>query len=230
LSRYQLITVDLDETLWPCKPVIQAAEQALYAWLQRQAQGLAAAHDLDSLRQHRSWVRSQRPDIAHDLTALRRLSLELLLEEFGYSAGLADEGMALFLEHRNRVVPFEDVAPVLDVLRHSHFLVSVTNGNADVERTPLRGHFHRSFMAGEVGASRPDPALFHAALHWTGVAPGEALHLGDDPLLDVEAARALGMDAVWVNRSGASWPENLPAPDLEVADLEALLGWLDAAQ
>jgi putative hydrolase of the HAD superfamily len=205
---------------------LAAAEQALYAWLQEAAGRVAARHDLDGLRAHRMELRLQRPDIAHDLTALRLQSLAMLLEEAGYPAWLAREGLDLFLYHRNRVSPYRDAAPVLRRLRQSYRLVSVTNGNADVERTPLRGHFHRAFRAQDVGAAKPDPALFAAVLAWAQASPAQALHVGDDPFLDVEAARSLGMRAVWINRSDAEWPLELPPPELEARDLYGLLRWL----
>jgi len=41
--------------------------------------------------------------------------------------------------------------------------------------------FHHALSAAAVGAMRPDPALFHAALGRAGVEPADALHVGDDP-------------------------------------------------
>ena len=40
-----LITLDLDDTLWPCEPVILAAERALHHWLGQRTPRLAMAHD-----------------------------------------------------------------------------------------------------------------------------------------------------------------------------------------
>lgn len=227
LSPIYLITIDLDDTLWPTKPTLVAAEQALYRWLQESAGRITEVHDLNSLREHRLRLCAERPDIAHDFTSLRLISLRMLLQEFGYADGLAEVGVRLFLEHRNRVSPFTDVSPVLRSLGERYRLISVTNGNADVERTPLRGLFNAAFRAEDVGAAKPDPALFEAALALAGVGPEQALHLGDDPLLDVDASRRLGMRAVWVNRRGADWPGELTPPELEVRDLHGFSDWLE---
>lgn len=228
LTPIQLITLDLDDTLWPSRATLVGAERALYGWLQETAGRITEVHGIHSLREHRLSLRAERPEIAHDLTALRLISLRMLLQEFGYADGLAETGMQLFLEHRNRVSPYVDVPPALRILGERYRLVSVTNGNADVERTPLRGLIHGAFRAEDVGAAKPDPALFRAALTLAGVGPERALHLGDDPALDVEAARRLGMRAVWVNRGGADWPADLPPPELEVPDLQGLPDWLEA--
>jgi putative hydrolase of the HAD superfamily len=77
-------------------------------------------------------------------------------------------------------------------------------------------------MAEEVGAAKPHPALFHAASETAGIALERALHVGDDPLRDVEAARLVGMRTVWVNRGRSAWSQGLQRPDLEVSDLQEL--------
>ena len=211
-------------------PTIMAAEQALYGWLGANAGRITEVHDIASLRQQRLELRRQRPDIAHDLTTLRLISLRRLLSQFGYAEALAEEGMALFLVYRNRVIPYTDASPVFKALGETYRLVSLTNGNADVEQTPLRGHFHCSFKAEDVGAAKPEPALFQAALEWAGVEPAAALHVGDEPTLDVDAARRLGMCAVWINRNGSGWPRELSPPEIEVRDLHAFYRWLKASQ
>jgi len=218
----RLITIDLDDTVWPCAPIIHQAEEALYCWLSRAAPRLTQAHDVRSLRAHRKVVAQQRPDIAHDLTRLRREHLRLLLGAYGYDEGLADTGIALFRRERNRVTPYPEVATVLADWRPRFTLVSVTNGNSDLEQTPLRGLFHHHLDAAEAGAAKPDPAIFHLAFARTCVDPAEALHIGDDPVRDIAPAQALGMRTVWVNRVGRFWPEPQRPPDAAVTELSEL--------
>jgi putative hydrolase of the HAD superfamily len=225
--RFALITVDLDDTLWPCAPVIRAAEAALYAWLTEQTPRLAAAHDPLSLREHRRALMQMRPEIAHDVTALRRDALRGLMIEHDYPAGLAEHAMEVFRRARNRVEPYADVAPVLTQLRRRSRLVAVTNGNAEVQETPLRDAFDRVLTAAEAGAMRPDPALFELAMDWSGAEPWQTLHIGDDPVRDVEAAQRIGLTAVWINRDGLQWPPDLDPPAHSVTDLHGLLAWLD---
>ncbi len=226
MAAISLITLDLDDTLWPCAPAIGAAEAALYAWLEAVAGRVVASHDPESLRAHRRALMRACPEIAHDLTEVRRRSLGRLLADFDYDPALAEEGVALFLKHRNRVAPYEDVLPNLTALRERHWLVSITNGNAEVAETPLQGIFHLSLTAAAVGAARPDPRLLRVALEQTGTEPAAALHVGDDPHLDVEVARGLGVATAWVNREGRTWPSELPPPALEVRDLGELRAWL----
>ncbi|NBC49027.1 MAG: HAD-IA family hydrolase [Gammaproteobacteria bacterium] len=226
-TRLRLITIDLDDTVWPCAPVIREAEAAHYAWLAAQAPRLTAAHDTESLRSHRRELMRQQPEIAHDVTALRRTALQQLLVAHRYPAELADGAMEVFRRARNCVEPYADVIPALHRLRRHCQLVSITNGNAEVQETPLRDRFDRCLTAAEAGAAKPAPALFEQAMAWAEATPAESLHVGDDPFLDVEAARAIGIATVWVNRHARPWPAELEPPLVEVADLHALEAWLD---
>jgi len=77
-------------------------------------------------------------------------------------------------------------------------------------------------------AEKPDPVLFQRALARAGVAPAEALHAGDHLVRDVQAARALGLQAVLVDHAGRFGPdeetEGVPRvgglPELEAVILE----------
>lgn len=229
IRSIRLITLDLDDTLWPCAAVIQNAEEQLYAWLEREAARITARHDLLSLRQHRLTLAQETPELAHDLTQLRLSSLRRLLDQEGYDPNAAEIAMSVFLTARNQVTPYPEVATTLAQLRPHYQLVALTNGNADVARTPLRDCFHFSLTAAEAGAAKPDPALFHGALARAGVDANQALHVGDDPELDVAAAQAVGMRAVWLNRDGHLWPNQQPPPDVSLSSLEQLLDWLTDA-
>ena len=222
ISDINLITLDLDDTLWPATAVLREAERVLHEWLRIQAANLTAVHTVESLRAHRLSVMAQRPEIAHDLTAVRLISLQTLLEEFGYSQAYATEAMAVFLEARNRVTPFPDVTSVLESLVKNYRVVSVTNGNADVRRTQLGHFFHYTLTAAEVGSAKPAPGMFQRALELTQTDPAQAVHVGDDPELDVHAAQKVGMCTVWVNRKGNTWPEALPSPDVTVRNFDEL--------
>lgn len=225
-DHVRLICFDLDDTLWPCAPVIQAAEAECHAWLAEAAPRITAHYGPAQLREHRLALAHREPLIAHDLTEVRRRSLAELLVAHGYDAALAGQASDVFRAARNRVSPYDDVADALAALRSRYLLVSVTNGNAQVEHTPLHAHFDYRFSAADVGAAKPDPAMFHAASRASGVPLNAMLHVGDDPERDVQAARAQGMRTVWVNRDSRVWPPDLPPADLEVRVLHTLVNRL----
>jgi len=224
LEGVRLITFDLDDCLWPCRPVIRRAERVVYDWLRRRAPGVTEAMSLEAMWEHRKAFMEAHPELVHDLTLVRLRTLQEVMARHGYPLALAEEATAVFREARNRVEPYEEVVPVLRKLRERFLLVSVTNGNAQVERTPLAGLFHLDLTSAEVGAAKPDPAIFHAAAEWAGVEPAQMLHVGDDPERDVLAARKAGLREVWVQRNGeAAWPWlEHPPPKWVIPDLEPL--------
>ncbi|ADJ27964.1 HAD family hydrolase [Nitrosococcus watsonii] len=226
VSKLALITLDLDETVWPSEGVLKKAEEVQFKWLQQQAPYLTAKHDLESLRSHRRFIRERYTEIAHDLTAVRIASLRLLLEESGHSPDLAEEAIAVFLQARNWVTPYPDVPPILEKLARTYHLTSLTNGNADIQYTPLKAHFHFSLTPAIAGAAKPAPDIFHQALEQAGVEPHQAVHVGDHPECDIIAAQQVGMRAVWINRLETPWPAGLPPPEATVKDFHEFEQWL----
>ena len=51
-------------------------------------------------------------------------------------------------------------------------------------------------LASDVGAAKPEPAMFEAAMAQLGVSPGNTLVVGDHPEQDIAAARKAGLRAV----------------------------------
>jgi putative hydrolase of the HAD superfamily len=221
-DHVRLLSFDLDDTLWPCHAVIRAAEDTCWQWLAEHAPRLTAIYTPDELRAHRFATSRAHPHIAHDLTEVRLRSLLALFAQTGYPAELAERASDVFRAARNRVTPFDEVRDNLVRLRARYTLVSVTNGNSQIEHTPLHGSFDHSLTAAEVGAAKPHPAIFEVASQRSGEPLSAFLHVGDDPIRDVKAARDIGLKTVWVNRYGSDWPADLEPADLEVTDIAAL--------
>ncbi len=104
---------------------------------------------------------------------------------------------------------------------------------AILEDAGLREHFDALAISHDVGLRKPRPEIFEAALAGLGVAPAEALHVGDNLAADVVGAAALGIRTVWVTRCVAD-PAAARArtpdarPDWIVHDLAELGAILDA--
>jgi putative hydrolase of the HAD superfamily len=233
LANIRAITLDLDDTLWPVWPTITQAEEVLHAWLSTHAPATARTFDRRALRHIRETVGQERPDMAHDLGWLRHTSIARALAQCGEDPALADPAFALFIEHRQRVVLYPDVAQALPALASRWPILALTNGNADLARIGLSQHFVATLGARDFGRGKPDPAFFHAACERLGCAPHEVLHVGDDWALDIEGAHAAGLPSVWLHRPGH--PARPPAgqtpaaPWFELDSLAALVSTLGAA-
>jgi FMN hydrolase / 5-amino-6-(5-phospho-D-ribitylamino)uracil phosphatase len=195
------ITLDLDDTLWPMAPTLRRAEALMQDWLGRHAPATVAAHDKAAWLALRRAVVADRPDWAHDLSALRRETIRRALLAAGDDPALAVPAFEVFFEARQQVALFDDVLPALARLAARWPVVALTNGNADVHRVPGLGqHFHAALSARELGLAKPAPAVFAAACQRAGTAPQHTLHIGDDPALDVDGALDAGLQAAWVRR------------------------------
>jgi FMN hydrolase / 5-amino-6-(5-phospho-D-ribitylamino)uracil phosphatase len=230
MHTIRAVLFDLDDTLWPIVPVIQRAEALLFDWLTTNAPAVADKFTIEQMRARRMELMATDPVYQLDLRALRRAGLTEAFLSTGQDLTLIDQAMGVFSKARNEVTPFEDVMPVLAQLRDRVALGSVSNGVADLDAIGLAHFFQTSVAAHRLGCAKPDAAIFHAACDALGVAPEQALYVGDDPVLDVEGAQKAGLRAAWVNRPELP-QRTLPGhirPDVICASLFELNQWLSS--
>ncbi len=122
----------------------------------------------------------------------------------------------------------ERTAETLEELRRRGLrlgVISNADGRVDalLEAVGLRGHFDFVIDSALVGMEKPDPRIFRMGLDRLGVAPEEAVYVGDIYEIDVVGARAAGMTAVLVDPLDR-WTEL----DCDrVAAIHELPDWLD---
>lgn len=222
LGELRAVAFDLDNTLWDVGPVIVRAEQCLYAWLREHCPGIAARVSIEEMRAARELLARNEPHNAHDFTYLRITALAAHARECGYEEAVAERAFQVFFAARNELQPYADVQPALERLCTRYTLASLSNGNADLGLIGLARLFTLSLSARQIGAAKPHPRCFQQLARGLRLEPRSILYVGDDPLLDVEAARASGLRTAWMNRSQAPWPEGLRSADLDVADCTQL--------
>jgi 2-haloalkanoic acid dehalogenase type II len=229
-SRVKAISLDLDDTLWPIWPTIARAEAAMQAWLELHAPATASlCAEPGVARAARERMGRERPDLAHDLSALRRETVRALLSQAGDDPALAEAAFEVFFDERQRVELFEDALPALDWLSARFPIVALSNGNADLQRVGLARHFSAAISAREFGVGKPDPRIFHAAAKAVGVSAHAVLHVGDDAHLDAVGALEAGMQAAWVNREARPWSHERWQPHVTLSDLRTLVAALKDA-
>lgn len=224
--RYELISFDLDDTLWPCAPTIIRAETALYEWLAEHVPEITQRYDMSMLRDKRMALMSRYPELSHDLSRLRMHSFQQLCEELNLKTWWMQPAFDVFYEARQRVELFDDVKPVLDKLATDYRLVSLTNGNADTVMTGVDHWFEFSLNSITVGRLKSEPEIYHRVQQIAGIDAQQMLHIGDDPVHDVAGAKSAGASAIWLNREGRPWPLDDIEPDITVSSLSELPGIL----
>lgn len=222
LKIIQAITIDLDDTLWPVWPAIQRAEIALDSWLSQHAPMTAALFANATVRDEiRSYIVKTRPELKHNLSAVRREAIRTTLYRAKENPLLAEAAFEVFYAERNRVNLFDDAILALEFLSNRFPMVALSNGNADIERIGIKPYFRASISAQAFGVGKPDARIFHAAAGAVDVSPANVLHIGDDAGLDVLGALNAGMQTAWLNRDENSW-DHLEAPHITVTSLTQL--------
>jgi HAD superfamily hydrolase (TIGR01549 family) len=98
---------------------------------------------------------------------------------------------------------------VLERLSERYRLGIVSNFYGNLEavcrETGLAPHLTAAVDSAVVGATKPDPRIFRAALSAVAALPAEAVFVGDSLPRDMAGARELGIQHVWV-RSGEGSP------------------------
>ncbi len=146
---------------------------------------------------------------------------QLIFQKYGWDLS-ADEGLVLSNCYREayqtnrRAVP--GVISLLESLRAQHIKVGVVTNNLQQEQEEklafcgLGSLIDFLVVSETVGAAKPEPLMYETALRIAGCAPDEAVMVGDSWRDDVLGARAVGIRAVWFNRTGK------PIPDPALAD------------
>lgn len=220
------ITLDLDDTLWPFGPVAARIEQALRAWMAEHAPGAATRFDPQAAQDEVARLRAERPDLAHDLLAIRREALRRILGLSGDDPELADAAIAVVSDARQQVELYPEVNDAMTRLSARVPLLALTNGNADLERTGVARWFSGLVSAFDAGIGKPDARIFQLACDRLRLPASDVLHVGDNLELDVDGALAAGMQAAWIQRDQRGEP---PPGALRFRDLAELADAVEAA-
>lgn len=220
-----VITFDLDNTLWDVEPVLIRAEQIQQEWLLQNRPGAVEAFDHETLFEFKKSVWKRNPHLLHHVSQMRIQTLYELQIVAGYAEeearSGAEQAFDVFLRERQKVVLYEEALGVLEQLAQHYTLGALTNGNADIYKTDAAEYFDFAFLAQEIGAHKPHPDMFQAAMEHSGATAEQIVHVGDDPDHDIQGARDVGMHTVWVNTRGKEWPGGKRA-DEEVENLRHL--------
>jgi HAD superfamily hydrolase (TIGR01549 family) len=115
-------------------------------------------------------------------------------------------------------VLFPEATSVLEDLKTHFHVALITNtqgqpvsGTHRISEFPeLEPYFEMVLVAGENGIPpKPDPAPFRLCLEALGLAPSEAVYVGDDWRNDVCGSRDAGLRPVWIKHENVRrrWPE-----------------------
>lgn len=122
-----------------------------------------------------------------------------------YSIMLSPEEMLedYLQEFKNHCVPFEHLNSMLHNLKKQGLkLGMITNGYGQFQLDNIRAlgienDFDVILISEWEGIKKPNAEIFNRALSKLEVSANESLYVGDHPINDVEAAKKVGMRAIW---------------------------------
>ena len=168
------------------------------------------------------------PDQFSSYRAAWERSFQLAAAELGLKDDFAEDAADIIVADTMTRAMYRDTPPALEAIGARVPMIIVSNADDDSIHGVVQ-HNGLSF-SGIVHSEgqrvyKPHPAIFQAALDLIGVEdPTQVLYVGDRPYEDVQGPHSLGIPAVWVNRVGEDWPEDIDdRPDYEISNLLGLV-------
>lgn len=224
MPEVHVITLDLDNTLWDVDRTIIRAEQQMKDWLGEHAPEVLAIYKPELLGQIREQILSDATARRHDLTFMRIRVLTEVAKHAGLDATpaqtVAEQAFEVFFEGRNQVDFFPGALEMLRAVSSKYPIYSLTNGNANVEKTGIAQFLKGAYSSADLGRSKPDPEMFTQPLKEIGFDPANAVHIGDNLVDDVHGANQAGLASIWVNLNDTKLGKEDPTPHAEVTHLD----------
>lgn len=170
----------------------------------------------------RSIIDEHKTDFTHTLGADKLAQMPLFLTEM--SRGIS----------RRRLQLYPHVREVLNILRGRYPLALVTDAQTayargELHRVGLLDYFDPIVVSGDHGFRKPDRRLFQLALDRLGVAPENAMYVGNDMYRDIFGARQAGMWTVMFDSDQGRKTYLDCVPDYTITDLRDLVKILDVS-
>ena len=208
--RYQAMLIDADNTLFDFnESERRAISEVLEKYGYTDPDAAKVYHECND----RQWKLLEKKLTNHDRLRIDRFVD--FIERYGRDddpAAMCDDYVDA-LSRQHILIPGA-LEMVAEVAKHMPVAI-VTNGIKQIQRarfmhSPMMEHVKALVISHEEGVDKPDPRLLYIALEKLGgIAPENALMVGDSLTSDVQAAINAGMDACWYNPAGKSAPEGM---------------------
>jgi putative hydrolase of the HAD superfamily len=199
LGRIDAVLLDSFGTLVAMEPPAPRLAAALGVGLEEAERAFRA--EIDYYVEHHVEGRDE-----ESLSALRDRCADVIRESLALPDGGLGRVRAAMLG-AIRFSAYPDAAPALRELRARGLrLVVASNWDCSLaevlERAGLASLVDGVVSSAMVGAAKPEPALFEAALELAGCPAERVLHVGDSVSKDIDGATRAGIAAVLLDRAG----------------------------
>lgn len=217
--RYKRILLDADDTIFD----FEAGNRNAVGLLMEEL-GLSSPTVFDEYQtiNHACWEALERGEMTQEILHVERFRRFLAAKDRGDDPEKVAARFAALLGQQAIPLPYAE--EVVKALCERLPVILLTNGIAVIQRSrlarsPIREWIHGIVISQEAGFAKPDPRLFEIALD--GVAPADALMIGDGIRSDVLGANRAGIDVCWYNPGGKPLPAEMHA-EYEIRDLREI--------
>jgi HAD superfamily hydrolase (TIGR01509 family) len=223
----------------PPKAVLFDLDDTLFDHTHSSRQGLAAIiKDHHSLQQvpflevemlYARLLEEHHTQVLQQKISLEQARFKRIQKLFEYYEVLAEEQQIeqaieqYIAGHRSARQPVSGSMQLLQALHGRVHIAVITNNITAEQKEKLQvcglAPFVDTLITSEdVGAIKPDPAIFASALQSIGCSAQEAVMLGDAWSADIIGAQRAGIRAIWLNRTGMSCPDPTLATELQALE------------
>lgn len=246
IGAIRAISFDLDDTLYSNKQVMLNTMQAMQCYFNDRFNALFSNNNVlkhltiqaearnivigstDFWLPYAKQVLTKEPLLNNDVTAMRQETYTLGFKQLGLSTlnaqHEAEQAMAHFSAHRNKVNVPKNIHQLLSNLKKRYQLIAISNGNVCTNTIGLADYFDYIFHAEKGLKQKPNGDLFQLACHKLQLKPTQILHVGDCGYADILGAQRAGFHSAWLNCYDVGKPIHT-LPDIElnqVTDLAKL--------
>lgn len=148
---------------------------------------------------------------------LREIRFTRVLDHFGMRADIQELSRRYLANLAKGAYLIEGAQEMLSVLKGRFRMGLITNGLPEVQRprlarSTIADYFSFMAISEEIGAAKPDPRYFQAALRLAGNPdPGTVLVIGDNPGSDIRGGAQSNLATLWYNPGGLEADPRWPA-------------------
>jgi 2-haloacid dehalogenase len=224
MKSYELVFIDLDETLMDFKAAERSALESSFREF-----GLELAEatiQLYEVKNTALWQALERGEVNQEQLKVERF--RQVFQELGWAVDPATFS-AVYIEFLSHgIYPLAQAEETCAWLASRYRLAIVTNGIAAVQYprildSGIAPYIEAIIVSEEAGCSKPNPAIFEFGCKRLGFHDKTAmLMVGDSLVSDIQGAVNFGMDSCWLNGSGKPVPPEGPQPTYEIGSLAEL--------
>ncbi len=233
-AKYKHLFFDLDRTLWDFDTNNKVTFNEMHKKFQLEALGVEDAETFYIRYQKINfalWEQYKQQQITKEVLNYNRFFESLMLYGIDNPDLALEMGAYYITASPRKTTLYPGTIELLDILHRHYQMHIITNGFDEVQfvkmqNSGLSKYFDKIITSERAGFKKPHKGIFEFALRETGAQIAESIIIGDDPDADIQGARLIGMDQIWVKHPPQK--ESKEKPTYEVGQVREILKILQA--